>query len=221
MSSIIKSYRKIKKLPDFVYTPLALILKFVKAFLMKACMTDPHNNMRFEKMPYITVTWHNRLLFFPAMFTKKIRQRTYALISPSRDGQYVADLTKKFGVRSVRGSSNKRGAIALNEAMDILNHGYNLSITPDGPRGPKYKMSRGAIILASKTGYPILPLSINASRYWELKSWDNFQIPKPFSKLELVVGESIKIPPKISEKEIEKWQQFVESKLMEISGFDF
>lgn len=217
MKKILKSYRKIKKLPTWLFFPIALFIKILKTFFMRSRIVDPHHCIDINKLPYITVTWHNRLLFFPAMFAKKFRVRTYALISPSRDGQYVVDLISHFGVRSIRGSSFKRGALALKEGEGILNKGYVLSITPDGPRGPKYQMSIGPILLASKTGYPILPLSINASKYWELKSWDNFQIPKPGAKIELVAGESIKIPPNLSGEEIEKWRFFVEKKLLEIS----
>jgi lysophospholipid acyltransferase (LPLAT)-like uncharacterized protein len=92
-----------------------------------------------------------------------------------------------------------------------------VSITPDGPRGPKYKMSRGPIHLASITGRPIVPVSINASSYWSIKSWDRFQIPKPFSKLTLILGDMIEIPPNLNEDELEKWRKIVEDKLMEIT----
>ncbi|HJO94038.1 MAG TPA: lysophospholipid acyltransferase family protein [Victivallales bacterium] len=217
MKNITKSYRQIKKLPDWWYIPISLIMKLMKTCFMKTSTIDPYDCINMDKIPYITVTWHNRLLYFPAMFEKKYRKRTFALVSPSRDGQYVTDLVKQFGVRSVRGSSSKRGCIALHEALRVLKGGNNLSVTPDGPRGPKYKMSKGPIMLASKTGYPILPLSINASRYWELKSWDNFRIPKPFCKISLVAGKSIEIPPDLSDEEMEKWRLYVEEKLMEIS----
>ena len=139
------------------------------------------------------------------------------MISPSRDGQYIADLAKQFGVMSVRGSSRKRAAGVLNEALSVLRKGNNISMTPDGPRGPKYKLSMGPILLSSMTGYPILPISVYASKYWQLRSWDNFQIPKPFCKLQLVAGESIKIPPDLSDDEKEKWRKFVEEKLTEVS----
>lgn len=214
---ILKSYRKVKKLPDFLFVILAWIMRIMKSCLMKSTMVDPYGCIAMDKLPYITVTWHNRLFFYPLMFEKKYRLRTYAMISTSRDGQYIADLAKQFGVMSVRGSSKKRAAGVLNEALSILKKGNNVSMTPDGPRGPKYKLSMGPIILSSLTGYPILPVSVNASRYWKLKSWDNFQIPKPFCKLELAIGESIKIPPKLSDEEMEKWRKIVEEKLNAVS----
>ena len=217
MKKIFKSYRKIKKWPGFLFYPIALVLKMSKLFLMRTRMVDPHNSLKMENVPCITVTWHNRLQYFPALFPKKYRKRSYALISPSRDGQYVSDIVKQFGVRSVRGSTSKKGAAALKHAERILRDGFNLCVTPDGPRGPKYKMSQGPIILASRTGCSILPISINASKYWELRSWDKFQIAKPGAKLELTFGKIIKVPPNISGNEIEKWRLLVEQELMEIT----
>lgn len=196
---------------------LAWVLRIYKLLFLRCRVIDFHDCINIDKLPYITVTWHNRLLFYPLMFKKIFRLRTYAMISPSRDGQYITDLAKQFGVLSIRGSSRKRSAGVLNEAVAILNRFYNVSMTPDGPRGPKYKMSQGPVILASKTGYPILPISVNSSRYWQLRSWDNFQIPKPFCKLQLVAGESINIPRNLTETEIERWREYVEVKLNEIS----
>ncbi|MCP4179212.1 MAG: lysophospholipid acyltransferase family protein [bacterium] len=192
-------------------------MKSIKMFLIRTRLIDPHDCFNMDKLPFITVTWHNRILFLAGMIQKKYRKRTFALVSASRDGQYFVDLMKQFSVRSVRGSTSKRGGVALLEAISVLEDGNNLSLIPDGPRGPKYKMSKGPIILASKTGYPILPLGINASKYWELKSWDNFRIPKPFCKMDLVAGEGINIPPNLTDEEMEKWRLYVEKKLMEVS----
>ena len=217
MKKILKSYRQIKKWPGFLFYPIALALKLSKLFLMRTAMVDPHNSLKMENVPCITVTWHNRLQYFPALFPKKYRKRSYALISPSRDGQYVSDIVKQFGVRSVRGSTSKKGARALKDAEKVLRNGCNLCVTPDGPRGPKYKMSQGPIILASRTGCAVLPISINASKYWQLRSWDNFQIAKPRAKLELTFGKIIKIPPNLSSEEIEKWRLLVEKELMAIT----
>ena len=215
----LKKFRKIQKLPTWIFFFPAMLLKFSKHFLMRTKTIDVGGafEMNDNGQAFITVTWHNRLLYFPAMFKKKYREKTYALISTSRDGQYVVDLIKYFGVKSVRGSSKKRGAAALRECDAVLRKGSLLSVTPDGPRGPKYRMSKGPIILSSKTGVPILPIAVNASKKWELRSWDNFQIAKPGAKMNLVLGEPLWIPPDLSPEELEKWRQIVEEKLIETS----
>ena len=217
---ILKSYRKIKKLPTWLFFIPALILKFFKSFLLRTKIIDPFNALEQNDngKPFITVTWHNRLLYLPAIFPKKNREKTYALISASRDGQYFVDVISFFGVRSVRGSSSRKGLAALKESEKILKEGSVLSITPDGPRGPKYKMSKGVIALASKTGVSILPAGINVTKYWELRSWDNFQIPKPGAKMNLVLGEPITVPKDLPVEDFEKWRIIVEDKLNEVSN---
>lgn len=218
MQSLKKRFRKIKKLPTWLFIPPVLFIKFMK-FCMKTEIHDPFNSMNPEKFPFITVTWHNRLLFFPAMFPKNVLERTAGIISPSRDGQYISDIVGLFGVKKViRGSSSKRGFIAFSEAINCLKEGYNVTITPDGPRGPRYRMSNGPVVLASKTGFPVLPISINAGSYWEISSWDRFQIPKPWAKLTLTLGKPLIIPPDLTEAEIEDWRKIVEQQLKEISG---
>jgi lysophospholipid acyltransferase (LPLAT)-like uncharacterized protein len=211
-----KKFRNIRKLPTFLFF---LPVSFIK--LSKICMrtevVDPHKYIDIGKFPYISVTWHNRLLFFPAMCAGPIRKKTVAMVSASRDGQYVTDICHLFGIKSVRGSSSKKGFVAFNDALKYLKDGYNISITPDGPRGPRYKMSKGPIVLASKTGYPVLPVSINYSSYWQLGSWDRFQIPKPWAKVSLVIGEPIRIPGDLSDEELEKWRKTAEEALNRIS----
>ncbi|HRR06367.1 MAG TPA: lysophospholipid acyltransferase family protein [Victivallales bacterium] len=151
------------------------------------------------------------------MFKKKIREHSCAVISASRDGQYLSDLVSLFGVKPIRGSTKKNALSALNNSLREIQNGKNVCYTPDGPRGPAYHMSKGPIITASKTRRPILPISINYSKYWELRTWDKFRIPKPFSTVTLVIGEPIEIPPELNNDEIEKWCAIVQKKLNSIS----
>ena len=214
--SLKKKFRQIKKLPTWLFIPPVLFVRIMKLF-MRTEIIDPKDHINPEKYPYISITWHNRLLFFPVMCPKYGRKKTAALISASRDGQYIADVVKLFGIKSVRGSTSRRAGVALKGAIECLNDKYNLSMTPDGPRGPCYKMSKGPVLMASKTGAPVLPVSVNYSSYWEAKSWDRFQIPKPWAKVTLMVGDPIKIPPDLSDEEIEEWRRVLEDKLNAIS----
>lgn len=212
--SLKQKFRQIKKLPDFVYWLPAKTLILMR-HIMRTGIDDPYGQLKSDP-PAITVTWHNRLLFFAAMFPKFQRTRTMAVISASRDGQYIADLVKQFGVESVRGSSSKKAVQVLHGAAKAIKTHY-ISFTPDGPRGPKYVMSRGPIHLASQYGVRIIPVAVNYSSYWELKSWDRFQIPKPWAKITLALGESIFIPPDLSDDDLEKWRVKVEDVLRKIS----
>lgn len=210
-----KKFRNIKKFPTWIFWFPATLMKTMKA-CMRFKIVDPHKST-YREDSVVTVTWHNRLLFFPVVFPPTVRKRTMAVVSASRDGQYVTDLIAHFGLKSLRGSSSRKGANALRGALDAIKEGYHVSFTPDGPRGPKYSMSQGPILVASKTGVPIVPVSVNASAYWEIKSWDRFQIPKPWAKLELVLGEPINIPPDLTEEQVVEYREKVRQSLLEIT----
>ena len=214
--SLKQRFRNIKKLPDWLYVIPTMIIKVLR-HLMRSEIIDPKKNLDVANLPVVTVTWHNRLHFFAPMFTPAFRSRTVAVISASRDGQYIADIIKQFGIEAVRGSSSKKGSQALHGALKAVAEGKTVSFTPDGPRGPKYTMGRGPIYLASQTGIPVVPIGINYSSYWELKSWDRFQIPKPWAKITLEIGDFIHIPKDISEEEMAKWSVIVRDKLMEVT----
>ncbi len=200
-----------------MYFILALFIRCMIRCLYRVKIEDPDACVQ-AKENFIVVIWHNRLLFLPAVFPAAARKRTKAVISSSRDGQYIADVVHQFGLQTVRGSSSRKGANAQRGALKAVNDGWHVCFTPDGPRGPKYHMHRGSIHLASLSGRPVLPVMINASRYWQLKSWDGFQIPKPFSKITVVLGGPIEVPPNLSSKEeLEEWRQKAEDKLMEIT----
>lgn len=212
-------FRQIKKLPTWIYwVPSRFIMLLAK--IMRHATDDPEGlvdkyTMSDDKKA-VAVTWHNRLLFFAAVFPKRVRLRTVAVISASRDGQYIADLVSMFGVQSVRGSSSRKGANVLHAAMKTIKGGSLIAMTPDGPRGPKYKLSRGPIHMASSLGVPIIPVLVNYSSYWSLGSWDGFQIPKPWAKITLVVGEEIFIPADLDNEQFEEYRKKVEAGLMKI-----
>lgn len=216
MNPLKNFFRNIQRFPRWFYIPPVLLLKFIKTFLLRTEIQDPHDYMH-TIFGAVTVTWHNRLLFFPLMFPARLRKRTVAIVSPSRDGQYIVDLISVMKIRSLRGSSNKRGVQVQLEAIQAVNDGFYVSFTPDGPRGPKYHMNKGPIHLASYCGVPLIPLSINYSNYWQVRSWDNFQIPKPFSKVTLVLGERIDIPKDLTHEEIEEYRVLAEKSLMAIT----
>ncbi len=216
MGELKRKFRRIHKLPTWLFFFPYIILKGSCMLLFRKRIVDPDNLIE-TAGGCVGVTWHNRLMYFPAIFPEKARKRSVAVVSASRDGQYVSDLIGFFGIRAMRGSSKKKGANALLGATRALQDGFNVCFTPDGPRGPKYSMSKGPVYLASVHQTKIIPISINASRYWAVKSWDNFQIPKPFSTLTLVIGKPIEVPPDLSADELEVWQEKVKNALMEIT----
>src|SRR6185437_6654981 len=142
------------------------------------------------KENYIAALWHNRLLLISYVLKRFAPHRPGAgLISASRDGDLIADLTQRFGFEVVRGSSSRLGASALRELENVLASGRDVLITPDGPRGPAYELGPGIVFLAQKTGAPVVPVNMEYSSCWRVKSWDRFIIPKPFSKVRVTIGQ--------------------------------
>jgi len=146
--------------------------------------------------PFIGAFWHNRILVVPIIYERYcLGRHGHCLTSPSKDGAIIAGVMERFGIGSVRGSSSRRGTTALRELAAILETKEDVAITPDGPRGPKYNLSPGIIKLAQLTSTSVLPINIGYSSYWELKSWDAFRIPKPFSRVDVVFGPLYEVDP--------------------------
>lgn len=154
----------------------------------------------------IYAVWHNRLALCLQAYFSYVHKRSRtagmaALVSASRDGAFLAAILEAFKVQPVRGSSSRRGGQALVELTGWAERGYDLAITPDGPRGPCYVVQEGSIALAQVTGLPLIPASYSLSWKIRLKSWDRFIVPLPFARCEVVIGNPIRVPREITESE--------------------
>ncbi|MFZ1219347.1 MAG: lysophospholipid acyltransferase family protein [Chthoniobacterales bacterium] len=158
---------------------------------------DPHEVIGFVRnQPVIFAIWHNRLLMLPRVFDPSFPTRqSFGLISASRDGDFIASFIERSGYGTIRGSSSRKGMLALRQLVDTLAAGSNVLLTPDGPRGPVYQASQGVIFLAQKSGAPIVPIHMEYSGSWRLKSWDRFVVPRPFAKLRAIFGPPIRVAP--------------------------
>jgi lysophospholipid acyltransferase (LPLAT)-like uncharacterized protein len=166
---------------------------------------------------YIGALWHNRLLVFPVVLRRFFGNRPgAALISASGDGDLLSDAIHRFDYDVVRGSSSKLGATALLQLSDVLAAGRDVVITPDGPRGPAYEIGPGIIFLAQKTGARVLPMSMEYSSCWRVKSWDRFIIPRPFSKVRVIVGEPEQIRSTSTPEEFESERLRLQDTMMSL-----
>jgi lysophospholipid acyltransferase (LPLAT)-like uncharacterized protein len=172
--------------------------------------------------PGIYCVWHNRLALCLIEYYGYAKKRNQtpgmaAMVSASKDGGFLASILVCFGVQPVRGSSSRRGPQALLELTGWAERGYDLAITPDGPRGPRYVVQPGIIALAQITGLPIIPASENLGWKLQAKSWDRFQIPLPFSRCEMIFGQPVRVPRQASDAEREALRQELERTLKSIS----
>lgn len=198
---------------------------FIKTWLktLRVNVVDPRGlNKEQPKQNFVAVMWHNRTFAASPLFHVSIRKNTYSMSSRSKDGQIMADVLAQFKINAIRGSANKAGknkggAAVLIAAIRVLKDGHNVSITPDGPKGPKYEVKPGAIVASIKAKVPVQPFSINCHNCWTLKSWDKLQFPKPFSKVDFIVGDSIQFEGSIDGEAMEKNKQTLKDALMKIT----
>jgi lysophospholipid acyltransferase (LPLAT)-like uncharacterized protein len=162
---------------------------------------------------FILVFWHGRIL--PSICWWRNRS-IVVMTSQHRDGEYIAAVNRRFGFGSARGSSTRGSRGALVEMLQWLHNGWDVAFTVDGPRGPRYVAKPGATWLASRSACPILPFNISAERKWVLRSWDHFQIPKPFSRAVIIVGAPIYVKSGADEKELEKAQHELQRSLEDL-----
>ena len=145
-----------------------------------------------EGRPFILAFWHGRILMMPYCWRRG--QAIDMLISQHRDGRFIAETVRHFGIHTVAGSSSKGGSAALRSMLRGLKDGRCVGITPDGPRGPRMRASEGIVQLARLAGVPVIPCSFSARRRKQLSSWDRFVVALPFSSGVFVWGDPIDVP---------------------------
>lgn len=163
--------------------------------------------------PYIGAFWHNRLLLATWFFR---RRGIVVMTSESFDGEYIARFIQRFGYGATRGSSTRGGSRALVFMRACLRAGLPTAFTIDGPRGPVYVAKEGAIHLARASGAPVLPFSISPERCWQVKSWDRFQIPRPFTRAVLLFAPTIAVPRDCDDAELTRRQASLQAALDEL-----
>ena len=188
---------KLESWPARVLITLGFALYRLWARTLRLQIEDPHDVVGLvRKQPVIFAIWHNRLLMLPRVFDPTFPTRqSYGLISASRDGDLIAIFIERSGYGTIRGSSSRKGVIALRQLVETLAADGNVLVTPDGPRGPVYQVGQGIVFLAQKSGAPIVPIHMEYSSAWRLKSWDRFVVPKPFATLRAIFGAPIRIEP--------------------------
>ncbi len=162
----------------------------------------------------IYALWHGRLLILT--FAHRW-QKVHVLISQHRDGEFIARTVQRLGFVPIRGSTTRGGTQAIFQMVSKIQDGYDLAITPDGPKGPLHKVQSGAIYIAQRSGLPIIPISTSAQSSWRLKSWDSFLIPKPFSKAVIILGKPIYVKKESTDGELSGKISELEQELSELT----
>ena len=158
--------------------------------------------------------WHNRV-FLGTYFWRG--RRIVVMTSQSFDGEYIARFIKRFGYGAARGSSTRGGTGAIVEMVRLMRAGCPTAFTIDGPKGPQYVAKMGAVLLAKKTGMPIVPFTITAKRFWQAKSWDRFQVPAPFTQALVSIASPIYVAADADQEMLEAKRDELQQALDEIN----
>ena len=156
--------------------------------------------MQDNRIPIYTF-WHNRIFLGTYFFQ---RRGIVIMTSRSFDGEYIARFIQRFGYGAVRGSSTRGGVGAVVEMARVMRAGCPTCFVVDGPKGPPHVAKMGAVLLAKRTGHPVLPVTMALHWLWKLPSWDSFQIPKPFTRAKILVAPPIFVAADANDEELER-----------------
>lgn len=164
---------------------------------------------------FILAFWHSRILLFSYLYKG---WNGVAIVSQSEDGEIIARILKKQGQEPIRGSTTRGGIRALVKQIRLLEEGVRPGVViPDGPQGPRFKAQPGVIVLAKKTGYPIVPVSYSAKKIKIFNSWDRFILPYPFTRCLAIYGEPIYVPKDIDSDGVNMYRLRLEQELCRIT----
>ncbi|PIK13990.1 lysophospholipid acyltransferase family protein [Halobacteriovorax sp. JY17] len=177
-----------------------LLLKIVKLTYRFEYRDEYVINDATKGSSYILAIWHQNILSSILAHTNR---RFSMIISPSKDGEYVAKVCELFGHEPIRGSSSKGGVRALINSIRSLKAGIPSAVAIDGPRGPLYNIKPGVFEMAKKAQVPIIPMTVSPAKFWTFnKAWDKFRLPKPFTKIIIHYGKPIFISESMTKEDI-------------------
>lgn len=163
--------------------------------------------------PVIFCLWHGRLL--PLAYHHR-GQGVVTLISRSGDGEYLARLIERWGFVNVRGSSSAGASTAMRELLRLARAGHSFAITPDGPRGPREHIKPGIMMLAQRTGLPLLPVASGTRGAWWFEGWDRFLVPRPFARIRIAYGAALFVPKEADESEMDRLGRSLEDAMAKV-----
>ncbi|MEW5799126.1 MAG: lysophospholipid acyltransferase family protein [Bacteroidota bacterium] len=166
---------------------------------------------------YVVAFWHGSMLVGWFLHRPVGKRKISALVSQSSDGEYLSTVLERWGYVMIRGSSHIGGKEAMQLMVDEVEKGNSLAITPDGPRGPRHEMKMGAVRVAQKAGVPLILVGIAAKKKKNLKSWDAFEVPMPFSKVSVAYGEPAIVPKELNGESLDSFKMTMQHRLNELT----
>ncbi len=175
------------------------------------------DRLREEGKNYVVAFWHGSMLVGWFLHRPQKGETVSALVSQSKDGEYLSAILEKWKYTMIRGSSHIGGREAMQLMIDAVGKGSSLAITPDGPRGPFHEMKMGAVRTAQMTHVPLIVVGIASERKRILRSWDKFEVPLPFSRVAAMYSPPIDIPAELNGGPLDEFKCDIERQLHRLS----
>ncbi|MBR8464845.1 lysophospholipid acyltransferase family protein [Campylobacter sp. faydin G-140] len=205
-----------------IYLNVVVFGLYLLIWLIFLTCKKSYTNTNLNNKSCIVLFWHGRLAMMSFAYrhwwSKKSggKRQGKVIISDHNDGEIITRVINFFSIGTIRGSSSKGGAKALIEALREIKNSIDIIITPDGPRGPRHSVADGAIIIAQRQNASVQILNYEADSFWQLKSWDQMIVPKPFSTINFSLSE----PFSLSNLDKESAKELIQSKLWQASQTD-
>ncbi len=208
-----RARRKARRIAWAVRLGVPLVRLLAATWRIREVNRAPSQRLRDGGKPVVFTLWHGEML---ALLWHHRNEGITVLISEHGDGEIIARIAEALGFRTVRGSTSRGGGRALLGMSRTVQGGGDVAFTPDGPRGPARRFAPGALIVAQRTGAPVITLAVSPSGAWRLKSWDRFMIPKPFSRIRIAYGDPVYLDVSSPREAAEQSARF--DSLMERTG---
>jgi lysophospholipid acyltransferase (LPLAT)-like uncharacterized protein len=216
-----RSQRRLTRGRRFVYRIAVWLARLIIETLWRTCRIRVVGEAQLHELvakhgAVVPVCWHQHLLMAARyLVSKPGGLKPGFMISPSVDGEAPTWLAQRYGAHVVRGSGSYTGVRALRGVYQaIVKDGISPGVTPDGPRGPRFKFKPGAIFTAQISGKPVVPIAFAAKPAFVLKTWDKFVLPVPFSRIVIAIGEPYVPPKRMNDEEMQAAQEMMEQRML-------
>lgn len=192
-------------------------LWWCKSLKIRRTRSGKLDDLRSLGKNYVVAFWHGSMLVGWFLHRPDRDRKVSALVSQSSDGEYLSAVIERWGYSMIRGSSHIGGKEAMQLMVEEVQKGYSLAITPDGPRGPRHEMKMGAIRVAQKTGVPLVLAGIASRNKKNLRSWDSFEVPMPFSKVSVVYSDPKHVPEDLDGESLDRFKNAMQQELRDLT----
>ncbi len=183
-----------------------VVLLWCKTLKIKRVNAEQFDELKRSGKNVVVAFWHGSMFVGWFLHRPQGNWSISALVSQSTDGEFLSTILERWNYKMIRGSSHIGGKEAMQLMVDEVEKGNSLAITPDGPRGPRHEMKMGAVRVAQQTGVPLIVVGISASTKKQLRSWDKFDVPRPFSSVVAKYSEPIIVPKELSNESLDEFK---------------